>query len=362
MEANGGILALFIKKIYESKLEKYKKNVDTHLQQIIDDKASDPQINTMLHYAIESGRRFRPLLFLLAHKIFKRELTDNVYQLAAAIELLHKASLIHDDFLDGDEFRRGKASFYHTYSARTAVITGDLLVSLAFEQYAACATDPYLTREWAKLYRLLAMGEMQDLVWEGNWQVNDAQLHEMIYGKTASFLEFALLAGSYLACQDENVASKMGQLGKEVGFAFQIMNDLNNWYGLEKELGRNPEGDILAGKVNPVTLLVRRYQQTAIANQGNCGNCGNGDNSDNSGNVGNGESCGKMTNESPDTRLSAELREKIVSEVKATAALHILKARQALESVGVKNQYSQVLHHLLNEFDQKWFWVDRDDQ
>lgn len=370
MEANGGILALFIKKIYESKLEKYKKNIDTQLQQIIDAKATDPQINTLLHYAIESGRRFRPLLFLLAHKIFKRELTDNVYQMGAALELLHKASLIHDDLLDGDEFRRGKASFYHTYGARTAVITGDLLVSLAFEQFAECNTDLYLSREWAKLYRLLAMGEMQDLVWEGNWQVNEAQLQEMIYGKTASFLEFVMLAGSYLASKDEKVAARMGQLGKEVGFAFQIMNDLNNWYGLEKELGRNPEGDILAGKVNPVTLLVRRYQ----ASGGDLGS-----NLRDGLNDGNRDVAGYSIGEPKDTlsgtelqkriagepqgaKLNAELREKIVSEVKGIAANHIASARQALNSVGVNNQYSQVLHHLLDEFDQQWFWVDRDDQ
>lgn len=324
---------MFIKKIYESKLEKYKRNVDAELHKVIDSKVADPEIKTMLQYAIESGRRFRPLLFLLAHKVFKRELPDHIYALAAAVELLHKASLIHDDFLDGDEFRRGKASFYHTYGTRTAVITGDLLVALAFEKFAEATADPFLVREWSKLYRLLAMGEMQDLVWEGNWGVSEAQLMEMIYGKTASFLEFVMLAGSYLASGDEKIAAKMGQLGKEVGFAFQIMNDLNNWYGLEKELGRNPEGDILAGKVNPVTLLVRRYQ-ASVANL-----------------------------DGADSHvISNELREKIVSEVKAQAASHIASAREALASTGVNNQYSLVLQHLLNEFDQKWFWVDRDDQ
>ena len=314
---------MFIKKIYDSKLEKYRKNIDLQLQQLVDAKATDREINAMLHNAIESGRRFRPLLFLLAHKVYKKELAPNAYQLAAGIELLHKASLIHDDYLDSDEFRRGKASFYHTYGARNAVIAGDLLVALAFEQIAHSTTDTYLLREWSTLYRLLAMGEMQDLVWEQKLEVSDAEMQEMIYGKTASFLEFVTKTGAYLATGDEVQAAQLGVLGKEVGFAFQIMNDLNNWHGLEKELGRNPQWDIHSGKINPVTRLVYRYQTAG-------------------------------------TELSAEISERISTEVKATATAHIQNARAALARLSMKNQYTQVFAHLLDEFDQKWFWVDRD--
>lgn len=313
---------MLLKKIYEHKLDHYRKNIESEMQTQINIHAPDPEIHAMLVSAVENGRRFRPLLFLLAHKIFVRDVSDQVFSLAAAVELLHKASLIHDDLLDGDQYRRGKASFYHTYGERTAVIAGDLLVSLAFEQFLHNTHDSYLIREWSTLYRRLALGEMQDLVWEGQWGISEAQLYQMIDGKTASFLQFAMKAGCYLATQDDSTSHQMGQIGKELGFAFQIMNDINNWQGLEKELGRNPQWDITSGKVNLITRLVYQYQQSG-------------------------------------TDLS-QVHDTILSTARGYAQAHIDSAQKILTELTVSNQYTQVLQYLMNEFDQKWFWVERD--
>ncbi len=325
MAENGGILILLVKKIYTQKLNKYREKVEEHIRHFLQITVTDKQILEMLEYTLQSGRRFRPLLFILAHKVFKKDLPEKVYQIAASMELLHKASLIHDDLLDGDEYRRGKESFYHKYGEKSAVIAGDLLVSLAYEHYLQAVHNPYLIKEWSKLYRLLAMGEMQDLVWEHNWQKDPQQIMGMIYGKTASFLEFAMKAGTYLATQDSNLAEQMGQFGTEVGFTFQIMNDLNNWDGLEQELGRQPKNDINIGKINLVTRLVHQYH-------------------------------------SQDIPFTRDTKEKLIAEVKIMAKTHITTAYDILNKVGVKNRYTEVLIKILKEFDQEWFWVDRDDK
>lgn len=323
METNGGILILLVKKIYQSKLNKYRKKIDDQLKLILNSEIKDSAIIEMLDYALRSGRRFRPLLFLLAYKIYHPDLDQNHYSIAVAIELLHKASLIHDDILDEDKFRRGKASFYHQYGLREAIIAGDLLVSMAFEQFFRFVKDPHLGQEWTKLYRLLATGEMQDLLWEDNWEIEITKLNEMIYGKTASFLEFVMKAGAFLATNDLEEAEKLGLFGKEIGFAFQIMNDLNNWDGLEEELGRLEKKDINSGKVNLVTRLANDLQ---------------------------------LKNITPED-LELELSKKI-----NTLALdHISTAQNVLNEINVTNRYTQILTKLLTEFDQKWFWVDRDE-
>ncbi|AZR72937.1 hypothetical protein BBF96_05740 [Anoxybacter fermentans] len=315
---------MIIKKIYEHKLKKYRNKINNQLTQIVQNKIDDDKIIEMMHYALESGRRFRPLLFLLTYKIFQPELDNKTYQMATAIELLHKASLVHDDYLDGDKYRRGKASFYHKYGDRMAVIVGDILVSLAFEEFLKATNDPYLVQSWSRLYRLLALGEAKDLIWEGNQDIDTEKLKSMIYGKTASFLEFVMIAGCYLATRNQKLATKMGQFGKEIGFAFQIMNDLNNWCGLEKKLGRLPQQDIISGKVNLVTRLVQQYQTSVID--------------------------------------PAKLKERVTNEAKELALQHIKAAYCILENLDINNKYTKVLASLLKEFDQEWFWVDRDDQ
>ncbi len=294
------------------------------MEEIVNNKIDDEEIRKLANYALESGRRFRPLLFILAYKIFQPDLNNKIYQASAAIELLHKASLVHDDYLDRDKYRRGKTTFCYQYGDRMAVIVGDLLVSLAFEEFLDATKNPYLIKEWSKLYRLLTIGEIKDLLWEGNWEIETDKLQSMIYGKTASFLEFVMKAGSYLATTDLSIATQMGQFGLEIGFAFQIMNDFNNWYGIEKELGRTPKGDIQSGKVNLVTQIVQKYQKTI-----------------------------KDPN---------ELTSQIIVEVQNLALVHIKNAQEVIDNIDVKNKYTKVLERLLKEFDQKWFWVDRDDQ
>lgn len=313
---------MILKKIYKRKLQKYRNQIDQVLHQVVESKIEDEEILQMVEYALESGRRFRPLLFILTYKIFDSNVSQEAFQMAAGAELLHKASLIHDDLLDDDQYRRGKVSFCHKYDEKMAVIIGDLLVSLAFETFIGATNDPFLTSKWTALYRKLATGETRDLLWEQDWQISEEKVNEMIYGKTASFLEFVMEAGTYLSSEDSNKSRLMGQFGKEIGFAFQIMNDLNNWRGLEEELGRQTGGDIKSGKVNPVTLLVYKNRENFSQR--------------------------------------SKLKEYVIEEAKGLAREHINTARNLFEQLGITNKYTKVVGRILDEFDQKWFWVDND--
>lgn len=312
------------KKIYYTKLNKYRQRIEQHLIEFIST-ITDPQIKEMLGYALESGRRFRPLLLILAHKVFQKNIPEKIFKIAATTELLHKASLIHDDLLDGDQYRRGQESFYRKYGERKALIVGDLLSGMAFENFLQLVDHPYLITQWSKLYRQLAMGELKDLVLEHHWQTDRETVLEMIYGKTASFLEFVMKSGTYLATSDVDLATEMGKIGVEMGFAFQIVNDLNNWRGLEKELGRIPKADIDTGKVNLVTQLINNFH-------------------------------------SDKPLSSAEYEKQISSEVKTLAKEHIELAEKLLRKINMHNKYTEILLKIFQEFDQEWFWVDRDDK
>lgn len=310
-------------KIYKHKLKKYCKKIDRLLQEELKKEIKEKDILDMVLYAIEDGRRIRPLLFIITHKIFNSTLTSSVYSMTVAIELLHKASLIHDDLLDEDYYRRGKKSFYNKYSKRKAVIIGDLIVSLAFKKFLTATNNQYLINEWSNLYYNLTLGETKDVLWENKVVKNKGEIETMIYQKTANFLEFVMKTGTFMASKNKNKASKIGCFGKEMGIAFQILNDLNNINGLEKKLGRQQKKDLEQGKNNLILYLIRNSK-----------------------------------NKSLNSKESSDL---ITKQANILAEKHIKRAKKILISLEQSNKYTKVLHHLTDNFKEKWYWIDRDD-
>lgn len=304
---------MLIHQIYQEGLQPYRDRIDEKLAEVAASQ-EHPHIREMVSYALEGGRRFRPLLFILVGKLLGREPDERVYSLAAAMEILHKASLLHDDLVDGDRFRRGRQTFHEKYGPEQAVVVGDLLVAEASIQFYRNA-DPALIGSWLEQYRRLCLGETMDVIGFCGARAAGGGLaklvDDIIYGKTASFMEFVFSAAAYTGGASEEQRVLLAGFGRHLGFVFQIINDLNNWSGLEAGAGRTEGTDLSQGKANHVTVLARagRHDRAEV--------------------------------------------ERLVREI---VEAHDASAREALRRLGIRNQYTLILNRILDGKYNEWYW------
>lgn len=212
-------------------LEKYTAN--TYLKE------------SMLYSVQSGGKRLRPLLLLAVVLSFGKELEKKDFQAAAALEMIHTYSLIHDDLpaMDDDDLRRGKPTNHKIYGDAHAILAGDGLLTAAFQLLALSQLE---MDEKVLLIQLLTKaagtegmvsGQAGDLQGETR-SLTLEELIEVHERKTGALIEFALLAGGILADQTEAIVALLGDFAKHLGLAFQIRDDLLDATSSEEELGK----------------------------------------------------------------------------------------------------------------------------
>jgi len=211
----------------------------------------DEQINTMFSYAVAGGRRARAVMVLLASESLGG-VGDKILPAAAAVELGHKASLIHDDLVDGDTHRRGRESFHRKYGMRESIVMGDLLLGKAFSLLQELEVEESTRAECYKLfsrvYETMSLGQAKDLVFEERENVPLTESMRMIYEKTGVLCEMPMRLGATLAGGNEKQIGALGGYGRNMGIAFQVLNDINNLTGFEQKHGRGQSTDLSRGK------------------------------------------------------------------------------------------------------------------
>jgi farnesyl diphosphate synthase len=221
----------------------------------------------MRHAVLGGGKRLRPCLVVEAARLFGRG-EDSVLRVAAAIELLHGYSLVHDDLpsMDDDDLRRGRPTVHRAFDEATAILAGDALQSLAFDVLADPATDPDPAIR-ADLVLGLARacgpggmvgGQMMDLAAEGRY--GDAALDEpgvrMLQAmKTGALLAFSVKAGAILGRAEEAARRDLSTFGRALGAAFQVADDLLDREASTEALGKRAGKDRERGKATLVDLL-----------------------------------------------------------------------------------------------------------
>jgi len=208
----------------------------------------------MRYSVFAGGKRFRPMLVLLACDLFGGN-RERAIPAACAIEMIHTYSLIHDDLpaMDDDDFRRGRPSSHKAFDEATAILAGDALLTLAFEAAASPASGDAaaaIVRELARGAGTQGMlgGQMADMVMEQTEPTAEAVdfIHRH---KTAALVVAALRLGAVAADASQEDVDRIGRYGEAVGLAFQVADDVLDVQSSSAELGKTVGKDAASGKV-----------------------------------------------------------------------------------------------------------------
>ncbi len=204
-----------------------------------------PALNTAVDRLITSGgKRLRPTLVLLTSRLFNCDLERTTF-LAAAIETLHMATLVHDDLVDGSLLRRGIRTLNAEWSPAVTVLTGDYLFARAAD-FAARTDSVAVLREFSAALQIIIRGEMNQM-FAGRGQVSREDYFDRIYAKTAALFALSTQAAALLNCADEAAGRQLTAFGRELGMAFQIMDDILDFTGDPAKLGKPVGNDLRQG-------------------------------------------------------------------------------------------------------------------
>jgi octaprenyl-diphosphate synthase len=204
-------------------------------------------INQLGNYIVESGgKRLRPLLALLAARAYGYE-GDQHYLLAAIIEFIHTATLLHDDVVDESDLRRGHETANALFGNAASVLVGDFLYSRAFEMMVD-ANNMRVMAILANTTNVIAEGEVMQLMNVHDADTSEASYMEVIHCKTAKLFEAATRLGAVLCERDSEEENAIAAYGMHLGTAFQLIDDVLDYSSDSDAMGKNVGDDLAEGK------------------------------------------------------------------------------------------------------------------
>lgn len=215
--------------------------------------------DVLSHIRQRGGKRMRPILMLLIAKNYGL-VTDVTQYSAIGLELLHTASLVHDDVVDESEERRGQASVNATYNNKAAVLVGDFILSTALLNVSH-TNNQQIIRKLAELGRTLASGELLQLSNIRNEEISESIYYDVIKQKTAVLFEACASIGALSAGASDEEVEKASLFGQNLGIMFQIRDDIFDYYD-SKEIGKPTGNDMAEGKLTlPVIYALNNNPQ-----------------------------------------------------------------------------------------------------
>ena len=206
-----------------------------------------PDLRSALeHLLAAGGKRIRPTLGLLVGNMLGAP-EEKLITLGASVELLHTATLVHDDLIDGALLRRGMPTLNARWSPAATVLTGDFLFARAAKLAAETDYLP-LMKLFADTLATIVNGELTQM-FSARGVIERDNYYSRIYAKTASLFQMSALAASMVATEDENMRASMKSFGYEVGMAFQIVDDILDFTGEQSAVGKPIGSDLLNGLV-----------------------------------------------------------------------------------------------------------------
>jgi len=210
------------------------------------------------HLLNSGGKRLRPALALLAGAMLGADPERNV-SLAAAVEMLHTATLVHDDLIDGSLLRRGMPTLNARWSPAATVLAGDFLFARAADLAASTGSIRVMSL-FARALMTIVNGEVVQQLFLNRRSLSRDEYLRRIHAKTASMFELATEAAAVLACASEETVTALASYGREVGMAFQIVDDVLDFAGDPTHVGKPVGSDLRQGLVTlPVLYFMESH-------------------------------------------------------------------------------------------------------
>ena len=215
------------------------------------------------HIRQRAGKRMRPILILLMARNYG-SVTDVTQHAAVGLELLHTASLVHDDVVDESRERRGQESVNALYDNKVAVLVGDYILSTALLNVSYTHSEK-IVRYLAELGRTLSDGEILQLSSIDNEEISEETYYNIIKNKTAALFEACSAIGALSAGASDEEVERAKLFGRQLGIIFQIRDDIFDYYNDEKEIGKPTGNDMTEGKLTlPVIYALRHTGDKAM--------------------------------------------------------------------------------------------------
>ena len=216
-------------------------------------------INNISQYIVNSGgKRIRPLIVLLSARACGASDLERIVKAAAMIEFIHTATLLHDDVVDNSDSRRGIKTAHQSFGNESTILVGDFLYSRAF-QIMVQINHMGIMEVMSDATNTIAEGEVLQLINSGNPKINKAQYLEVIYRKTGKLFEAAMVVGGLLSNQSQTVLNTLQLFGKELGMAYQIVDDVLDYSYSFEIMGKDVGDDLAEGKVTlPMIYTLER--------------------------------------------------------------------------------------------------------
>ena len=216
------------------------------------------------HLINSGGKRIRPILLLISAKLCGSKNDPNQHYLASAVEMIHSATLLHDDVVDMSEIRRGKKTANALWDNKASILVGDYLFSLSF-QLMVKSQNLAILDLLAKTSSIIADGEVLQLQNSTNIDLTEEKYFEIIFGKTAVLFSACCEVGALLNNRSKAEIEALRLFGKYLGMVFQIVDDILDYSSDESTLGKDIGNDFFEGKV---TLpIIKTYQKADFANK-----------------------------------------------------------------------------------------------
>ena len=220
------------------------------------------------HLINGAGKRVRPMVTLLAFLACGGRRSQDIIDIATSIELIHTATLLHDDIIDGAETRRGKESAYKKFGLKSTLVAGDFLFIKAF-QFAG-KFDETVVQWTADACTLLTEGEMLQGLFNRNHSVTLSDYVEIVKRKTASLFQTGAKVGAYLARAEPSVIEHADRYGLNMGVAFQIVDDILDITGHAELLGKPTGIDLRDGNPSLPIILAMTEGQSLVRETFEC--------------------------------------------------------------------------------------------
>ena len=215
-------------------------------------------LSELLGYSLgSSGKRIRPVLTLLSGKFYNYNL-GYLLPMAVAVELLHIASLVHDDVIDKSAVRRGRPTVNDVWGKDKAVLLGDYLFAKAGE-FCASTGNLRVIKLFSQTMATISIGELNQTFDAFNLEQTREHYLDRISNKTASLFMLATESGAILSQAPERSVEVLREYGLNLGIAFQIVDDILDFIGTEEELGKPVGSDLAQGTLTLPTMLLLRY-------------------------------------------------------------------------------------------------------